>query len=340
MLEIIGLGREVGQVYDVMLNARPATVRDLVAATGLGAGAVRTALRRLEAHGLVTPVSRAPLAFVATDPSIALDALLLNVEEELRRARLRAQEISERFRQAEAGHGPVTVVEGITGTGTIVQRIDQVQRSARRELRYFDKPPYHDGPHECNRAELDLLGRGGQARAIYETAGIRIPDRMANLDIHMSAGEQARVLPYLPAKMIIVDDRLAVMGLYQDNATVLSPSFAIIQRSALLDALSHLFETLWQLALPLGLTGPERDAATADPTGGADPDPLERRILELMNAGLPDEAIARHLGLSYRTLQRRVRDLMRRLHAKTRYQLGAQAVARGWDRSPRSPVAG
>jgi DNA-binding CsgD family transcriptional regulator len=336
MLEIFGHTAEVGQVYDAMLNARPVTVRELVSATGLTGGAVRAALRQLEARGFVTEVSRSPLTFVATDPTIAMDVLLLNLEEELRRARLRAQEIGERFRQAESGRDPVTVVEIVADKGTILQRIDQVQRSAQRELRYFDKPPYHDEPLQRNQAELDLLRRGGQARSLYETAAVRIPDRLIYLDAHLGAGEQARVLPHLPAKMLLVDDRLAVMSLNQENAGVLTPCFAFVQRSALFDSLSHLFETLWQLALPLDVAGLDDLApVVADRgTGTAEPDPLERRILGLMNAGLPDEAIARHLGLSHRTLQRRIRGLMQRLHAFTRYQLGAQAVARGWDLSP------
>jgi DNA-binding CsgD family transcriptional regulator len=139
------------------------------------------------------------------------------------------------------------------------------------------------------------------------------------------------VLPSLPVSLLIVDDRLAVVPL-QDTPDTPSSSNVIIYQSALLNALAGLFETLWQHALPLDPGGTE-----IGPTARG-PDPTERRILGLMNAGLPDEAIARHLGLSHRTLQRRVRDLMERLHAATRYQLGAQAVAHGWCASAGEPT--
>jgi DNA-binding CsgD family transcriptional regulator len=327
MWEVIGLDAEAGRVYEGLLNGRPATVKELVAATGLVTSRVRAVLRLLESRGLVARTSGPPPGYVALDPAIALDVLLGNHEEQLRKARVRAQEVSEQFRQAVAGRDPAELVEVVKGRGTIVRRVDQMQRAAQRELRYFDKPPYHRDPVLANQAELDFLERGGRARAVYEAAAVAIPDREPMLELYQAAGEQARVLRHLPTKLIIVDDRLALVPLHVDTgdaSDMPTPSFVIVHRSALLEALCHLFETLWQVALPFRLLGEDAPAAEAEP------DTLERRILSLMNAGLPDEAIARHVGLSHRTLQRRVHDLMDRLHAVTRYQLGVQATARGW----------
>lgn len=320
MLEVLGLDAEVEKVYDVLLRGRLVTVRELASVTELTTPRVRTALRLLASRGLVTRVPGSPPRHVAVDPSIALDGLLLECEEQLRKARARSQEVGDRFRQAAAGRDPAKLVEVVTGRGRIMQRNDQLQRSARRELRIFDKPPYH-GNHE-NAAEMDFLRAGGQVRAVYETAAA---DHAAPF---IAAGEMARVLPSLPTKLLLIDDRMAVVPLHSTPDTP-SSSFVIVHQSALLNALAGLFESMWSDALPLDPAGSGTGA-----TGCPGPDPTERRILGLMNAGLPDEAIARHLGLSHRTLQRRIRDLMERLHAATRYQLGAQAVAQGWCAAP------
>jgi hypothetical protein len=45
--------------------------------------------------------------------------------------------------------------------------------------------------------------------------------------------------------------------------------------------------------------------------------------------------IARELRLSERTYQRRVRGLMERVNAQTRFQLARQAARRGWLNEPR-----
>jgi len=97
----------------------------------------------------------------------------------------------------------------------------------------------------------------------------------------------------------------------------------VVHPSALLEALGALFESLWARALPLPLPGEE--LATEDR-----PSREEARLLALLTTGLPDVVIARQLGLSYRTYQRRLRELLSRLGAETRFQAGVRAVLLGW----------
>jgi len=56
----------------------------------------------------------------------------------------------------------------------------------------------------------------------------------------------------------------------------------------------------------------------------------DARILSLLSDGRSDSTIAREFGISLRTVERRVRSLMDRLGAKTRFQAGVQAARRGW----------
>jgi DNA-binding NarL/FixJ family response regulator len=52
--------------------------------------------------------------------------------------------------------------------------------------------------------------------------------------------------------------------------------------------------------------------------------PDETRLIRLLAAGLGDDAIRRALGVSPSTVHRRIRDLMHRLGATTRFQAGLQ----------------
>ena len=56
----------------------------------------------------------------------------------------------------------------------------------------------------------------------------------------------------------------------------------------------------------------------------------DAQLLALMAAGLKDEVVARRLGLSLRTVRRRIAQLMRELDADTRFQAGIEAARRGW----------
>jgi hypothetical protein len=74
------------------------------------------------------------------------------------------------------------------------------------------------------------------------------------------------------------------------------------------------FDLAWKSAVP---------AAALDGVAGSDDPPL----VELLELGLKDEAIARHLGVSLRTVRRRVAQLMAVNGVDTRFQLGS-ALAR------------
>ncbi|MGH8791232.1 MAG: LuxR C-terminal-related transcriptional regulator [Stackebrandtia sp.] len=63
------------------------------------------------------------------------------------------------------------------------------------------------------------------------------------------------------------------------------------------------------------------------PTAG-EPTLLEeqRELLRMLAFGLSDQSIGRRLGLSRRTVQRRVRSLMDLFDADTRFQLGLRSA--------------
>ena len=53
------------------------------------------------------------------------------------------------------------------------------------------------------------------------------------------------------------------------------------------------------------------------------------QLLQLTE-GAKDEQIARTLGISLRTVRRRIADLLSELGADSRFQAGVEAVRRGW----------
>ncbi|MER7200600.1 hypothetical protein [Streptomyces sp. CB01635] len=88
------------------------------------------------------------------------------------------------------------------------------------------------------------------------------------------------------------------------------PGAVLLHRSGLLDALDALFESVWRTAHPLELSDPGGEAETTVELGAEGPTDLDRRILAPLLAGLTDPTAATQLGLSPRTLHRRLRRLM------------------------------
>ncbi|AEH08041.1 MULTISPECIES: LuxR C-terminal-related transcriptional regulator [Protofrankia] len=60
------------------------------------------------------------------------------------------------------------------------------------------------------------------------------------------------------------------------------------------------------------------------------PNDSERLLLRLLSLGAKDEAAARHLGVSVRTVRRMIADLMRRMDARSRFQAGILAAKKDW----------
>jgi DNA-binding NarL/FixJ family response regulator len=136
----------------------------------------------------------------------------------------------------------------------------------------------------------------------------------------IAAGEQARLTENVPVKMFIADNRLGLIPLEVAGSADAS---LLIHESSMLDTLIALFDLVWERAIPIHADG----EPSAPGTGPGDD---ESALLGLLAAGLTDSAIARHLGTHPRTVQRRVRELLDRLGAGTRFQAGLQAVRRGW----------
>jgi hypothetical protein len=193
----------------------------------------------------------------------------------------------------------------------------------REQIRACDAPPYPEAnPAQVNTTELDHLRRGIRYRILYDRRALDVPGRLADLEAGIAAGEQARVAD-VPLKMTIVDESVAVLPVRHPPDV---ESRLVIRDPVLLRALSALFEMYWERALPLRVSG-----GLAQLSGDAEgPSADEAHLLPLLVAGLTDQEIAAQLTLSDRTVRSRVRAMMARLDATTRFQAGYQAVARGW----------
>jgi DNA-binding CsgD family transcriptional regulator len=279
---------------------------------------VRSALLRLEDQRLVRRTPQR--AFVPVAPEVALVALIRRREAELGVVRADVLELAEMFRTGRLEDHPAELVEVVTGADAILRRAHELNDGSQEEILAFDKPPYMFQPDDREiDSERPLLQRGVVARAIYSREAFDTPHRSAILSRLAALGEEARILPELPFKLRIYDRRVAIVPLTTDEHA--TESVAIVHPSGLLVALIALFEAYWDQAHPLVGDVTDRPAVLTD-------DDVE--VLRLMNAGLKDEAIARQLGVSMRTVRRRVVHVMDLLHASTRFQAGAQATRRGW----------
>lgn len=314
----VGVDEVAERIYRYLLDRPASTLPDVAGDLALAASRVRRAIATLEDLGLVSAAPTRPRRYTAASPQVALEALVHHQLEQLSAVRAAAEQLQERF-HATVGARAYEAVELLTGPEAIGNHFTQMEQTAQREIAVLDRPPYFLPAVLNQRVEAHALRRGIPVRGIYSHQSLELPGRLAQIRTSARVGEQARLVPELPLKVALVDDSALVPLLAHPG----DERALVIHQSALVAGLYRLFELLWEQATPLAL---ELEPPPGSPNGEL-PD---REIATLLASGLPDKVIARQLGVSLRTVARRVGVLMERLDAQTRFQAGVRAAALGY----------
>lgn len=150
---------------------------------------------------------------------------------------------------------------------------------------------------------------GVEYRNLVDRDFLTEPAALRALDKRLEVGQQVRVVDHPLTKLVVVDDCMAMVQLSVERSMVLKPPLVML--------VSELFEALWRRSRPYLREG-------------GDLDRVDQRILQLMLSGLTDAATAKQLGMSPRTVQRRLRALMDAAAVSSRVQLGWYAVRNNW----------
>ncbi|MEU8618763.1 transcriptional regulator TrmB [Streptomyces sp. NPDC048623] len=334
MLNALGLEPDEERVYRALIGRPDTTAALLSDHLALSHAPVDKALSRLVEWGLAT--RSADARFTAAPPAMALGALIGRRRDALRTAEQALVTLAEEHRAAMTGSSISDLIEVVTGVDAIRHRFLQVQQAARTQVRSFITAPFVALPPDENTAEPLALGRGVRFRAVLDREVLAEPGIVHDAIESVRNGVQLRVADHVPMKLVLADADLGLVPLAVTPAG--EPGAVLLHRSGLLDALDALFETVWRAARPLQLSDPASD--TGDESDGIveagpeGPTELDRHILALLLAGLTDLTAATQLGLSPRTLHRRLRRLMDLAGVQTRMQLGAHAVRNGWTTPP------
>ena len=324
MLDVLGLDATEEGAYRRLVALPSASAEDLAEAMTADVASLASALSALEAKGLVARSTGQPGHFVASPPSLALGSLIVQREEEIRRAQLELGRLTEQYRGSVADRTGTDVVDVGRGPQAVAHRFAQMQRGASTEVVALVKSSVAIVTAEENTDEDVALARGVSYRVVLERSAFSRPGFLDRVAESIDAGEVVRVVDSLPLRLVIADRSLALLPL-APTSTDVGGGALLVHESGLLDALLHLFDLVWASANEVVPSSSGVSLADADRI-----DEVDARILTLLLAGLTDQAIGGQLGMSLRTVQRRVSALMDRARVVTRFQLGHEAGRRGW----------
>jgi DNA-binding CsgD family transcriptional regulator len=327
--------------------ANEATIAEEI---GLGTAELRAALDMLERDRLVVRVEPAVGAAVsrgrwqggrwaALPPRSVLTTFLAQRRMELAVWERHVDELEKTY-QESVGHSgdgvPVDVVAGPQQVGAVYQSLLE---AATREVLHLARPPYLPVTTGLlGQVDQPATGAAVALRSVYESTTFADPGSLETALAARTRGWRVRLTPLVPLKLVIVDRKVAMLPAGGDDAGNAS---LVVHSPAIVGALSALFERVWDAAVPQALWASHGgELSSGRPDGVGNPGPawsgvplrLEERtrsILELMAGGLTDEAIAKTLDISRRTVQAEVTTLAERLGARTRFQIALLAAEQG-----------
>lgn len=328
MLEGLGVGEEAERVYRFVLGEDQWDVQMAAERLDLAEESVRAALRELCELKLLEPDEEHVGTLRLVDPRVGLDALLharraalAAGQQRLERSQMavgRLLKEFEKLRPYEGGNG----TERILGLQAVVERLTIATREVRFESVAFQPLGQRPGAYSYRegRETVPLMGRNGVCiRTVRDFDSLGHPQMLEYIRDISANGDQIRFVDRLPMRMIILDRETAFVPLDPDDSA--KGALQTTDRGTVA-GLHALFERFWEIAAEVpDLRAEPRPSALSYP---------EREVLRLLAKGLTDEAVARQLDVSVRTVRRVVKELMDRVGARSRFELGFRAAEQGW----------
>lgn len=323
MFESLGLNELTESVYLLLFEFPGAGIGEIAQRLGHTESQIAWAIEELLDISLLhrPPSGSQPPQVV--DPEFALTALAARCHATLARRQREIEEDRVALLTRLAGsrpRSPEAELRYSEGAEAIRGRTAELAASAKWEICVF-APGGGSAIDACTDHAWDtgIVHRGVRLRRLCLDSVRNDRPELEHFHRLDRLGGEVRTIPALPLYLLLVDRCQALT--WVDSAEEEKATAVTTSNDALVAGLVALFDSLWRTAAPL------RSARHRDSAGLS---AQERYVLKSLAEGLTDEATARRLGVSVRTTRREASDLFSRLEARSRFQAGARAFARGW----------
>ncbi|MFJ8042113.1 LuxR C-terminal-related transcriptional regulator [Kitasatospora sp. NPDC096147] len=273
-----------------------------------------------------------PGMLLAGLPEAAAAELLAPAEQEIERRRREIETTRERlaafqyaYEQAKFNAGEVGGgVQRLTDLDEVRSVITELADGATQEI--LTSQPGGARKDDVLKESLArterVLGRGVRMRTLYQHTAQFSTVTVEYVDHVSKLGAEIRTLGDGFMRMLAFDQTAAVIAMRDSDAGCM-----LLRDPSLVDFAIGAFERAWTSATPFPENySQERVLAISED--------MKLSIVRLLVQGLEDRAIARRMGMSLRTCQRHVSDIMDKLGARSRLHAGFLISELGLDLGP------
>ncbi|MEV7416413.1 helix-turn-helix transcriptional regulator [Streptomyces sp. NPDC089919] len=319
----LGLGPVARALYAYAVDRYSFTAEEAAAALGRDLAGVRTAVGELTSAYLLQPAPgpAAGRRWSAVAPRAAaaralapLTRRVRETQDEMDRLRGALEELVPQY-EAGAAQRDLTRsghLELVTDLAAVRGVIAELAESCEHEL--LTSQPGGGRPQSALEEAIGrdeaMLARGVRIRTIYQHTARYSRPTAAYVERVTALGAQVRTLGDGLMRMLVFDRHTGVMGVRDVGGAAL-----VVREANVVHFMAGAFERSWVGAEPFPVSvGPDLARTISEE--------LRRTIVRLLSEGMEDKVIARRLGMSQRTCQRHIAEIMRAVGATSRFQAG------------------
>lgn len=250
-LSDLGLTNYEARVYLALTRRGSSTAAESARVAGIPRQRIYDVLASLVTRGLASSRPGQVTKYVATPPAEAVERLVSDHRQRLeqleRESRVLAESLTPAFESGQEHTDPLEYIEVLRDRRAINERFAELQSNVKKEILVFTKPPYATPPQE-NVEGLEVI-ETHEARSLYEFSVFDEPAVMRGVKRFVDAGEQARFVPELPLKLVIIDELIVMFGMEDPVAGSAELTIVVVEHQSLAKVLKTAFDAIWETGL-------------------------------------------------------------------------------------------
>ena len=250
-LTSLGLTSYEAKAYLALVRRESATAAEVARLGDVPRQRIYDVLASLVDKGLASTRPGDVVKYVAIAPELALERLVSDQRHQLadleRQTAALIEELRPAFHAGKEQINPLEYIEVLRDRRAINERFDDLQQGIEHEILVFTKPPYAT-PVQEETIGLEVT-QTHRARSVYEFSALEDPAFAEGVRRFIEVGEEARFVPELPLKLVIIDERIVMFGMVDPVAGSSELTMMVVEHPSLAGVLKIAFDAVWEQGL-------------------------------------------------------------------------------------------
>jgi sugar-specific transcriptional regulator TrmB len=247
----LGLTMYEAKAYLALIRRGSSTAAEVARIAGVPRQRIYDVLASLVERGLASTRPGKVVKYVASAPDSAIERLVSDHRQALndleRGANAMIGQLAPAFQEGQGVTDPLDYIEVLRDRRAINERFSELQEDINHEILVFTKPPYATPPQEEEKG-LEV-SRSFKARSVYEFSIFDDADTIEGVRQFIDAGEDARFVPELPLKLVIIDERYVMFGMEDPVLGGSDLTMVVVEHPSLAATLKIAFDAEWKRGL-------------------------------------------------------------------------------------------